>query len=176
MPSLSLANLPAEIRNNIYEHVLPRSIDVRLQLTKSNGDPGQVRHLQDTSPCDEYIEFARTTCALAKTCKTVHFELGPRLYTMSAFVFVKLPAAAQFVNNIPTRCRPLIKNLVVVDHCDERVQSEKVYKFQLQSIAQSLTGLRHFEWKGINPRCRHRGEGYHVETLRASEDARFRER
>ena len=153
MPSKSLAELPAEVRNNIYEHVLPRGIDVRLRSAKNDGvvqEPLKVQMdtAEGVSPCAECMEFARSASALMQTCSKIHAEFAPRLYTMSAVVIVGLPVAARFVDNIPSQFQPLIKDLCLVAY--DTTQSEKAAKLQMQSIAQGLTGLRHFEWRGVN--------------------------
>ena len=158
MTSTSLAELPAEVRNNIYEYVLPRGVDVRLMLapvaSTSHNDMNRDRQLQlDTTPgvapCDECQSIIKTTCALMQTCSKVHDELAPQLYTFADVMIVELPAATRFVNNIPARFQPLVKELGLAHAYDVAV-GEKAEKLQLQSIVQNLTGLRQFYWKGLN--------------------------
>ena len=152
MSSISLANLPAEVRNNIYTHMLPRRIDVQIAFAISPGNTDQLRMdtTSDMAPCKECAGYARTATALIQTCSTFHDELAPLLYSMTSFIIVELSATARFIENLPTQYRHLVKELAIVHYDNCAKDHEKVEKQVLQLIVGSLTELRQLEWRGVD--------------------------
>jgi hypothetical protein len=154
----TLATIPAELRQNIYKHILFHEMDVRLILDRppsvSNSDKKEERKLQiddnpHFGPCAECIAIAKTTGALMQTCKLVHEEMYPLLYANSDFCLIELPVAHRFVDNTAARFRPIITELSLGHTCDPG-KGAKTERAQLQYIVENLPELRQPRWRGLN--------------------------
>ena len=161
MASKSFCDLPREIRDQVYEEVIPCMLDMHLMLTPP--DPKIIikktaeRKLQmipegETridQPCDECTELANDAATLMQTCKLIRTELGPRFYQAARFELLELPAAVRFVKNLP---KDLLFNIIQLSLARPRdsYSSEKTEKRQSRTLIQGLPNLRQFRWMGVD--------------------------
>jgi hypothetical protein len=154
--SKGLLDLPPEVRQLIYELVMPHVIDVRIMQgpgpfsssrTKPNG-----KIVMDTTTgmatCAECQDIAHTAAALMLTCKTLRDEFGPRFYSMTDFTFSDLHTMVKFIKHLPPQFPPLIKWVSIWHESNPKQQKTEIA--QLRFVFGALTGLEWAWWRGVD--------------------------
>lgn len=139
-----LLELPAELRNTIYEMVLiqPDSIDVKLKAIRVNNEA-------------RLIAYSIAIPPLLVTCRAIHGETVKLFFSANAFTF---PAAAYLAKSPIsfTNMRPYIplmrKVKLRISH-ETNCKSDHIYNFDLTGgMALQAIGLEDVLYPGYFPR------------------------